>query len=280
MSAKTCWSAVWFVAIAAVAQGCESPEATSRPSGTAPGASRPADTAVVFVHSGEAVYHYDLRTHEKRKLFGFTLNGRPFDMIYDIAVAPDGRMIAVSSTWIYSVDSATGALTAIRRADDLGTVNGAAFTSDGRLLIAGTGIQSVDLATRKVTRLVEDQTYVSSGDLVQVPDGSIFWTVNETHNDVGDTLVRVDLSTGRITRVATLSEKGVYGLVYSDGKLAGFARNGDAFTLDPRSGQISELVHGDIGWFGAGSGPSQAPAPVAPQPCNGPACGGGGAIGL
>ena len=106
------------------------------------------------------------------------------DDIYDIAIDTNGVLLgAGSSGTIYTINVGTGKCTAVGT-NAIGA-NAMTVTIDNQIVVAGGGdVQILDRTTYAVTQtLVSDSSYTSSGDIVALPDGFLYWSVTGSGND-------------------------------------------------------------------------------------------------
>jgi hypothetical protein len=223
-----------------------------------------APKAVVFGHTPDTLYSYDVTTSAVTLVGAFTncTQGTAAQVI-DLAI--DSQMNAYVTTFdgFYSLDLQTAACTLIKAG---AYPNSLSFVPVGTLdpnleaLVGyfGNTYVRVNVGTG-VTSTVGTLSggYASSGDIVSVSGGGSFLTV--TGNGCGDCLLQVDPKTGdMIQNYGALPHGAVYGLGYWAGTLFGFDANGDVFSIGGGgdAGLVtSDIMIGDGGvtWWGAGS---------------------------
>ncbi len=98
----------------------------------------------------------------------------------------------------------TGACTAVGSNNI--SANALTVTIDNQIVLAGGGdIQIFDRSTYTLSKkLVNGSSYISSGDIVALPDGYLYWSVQGSGND---RLVKVDRNTGATSLVGTLPDR-------------------------------------------------------------------------
>ena len=179
--------------------------------------------------------------------------------VYDTAVNNDGVMYAgFSDGSIWQVDPGNASVGRLCEQDLAPT--GMAFTPDGTLLIAGpSDIRALDLSTCQFSTVVSGSPFTTSGDLVGLPDGFIYWTVIDDH---GDRLVRIDPSNWTLFDMGVIAVDSLYGVGYADDELFGFSSDGITVAIDPVQASVGSFVpstvldnDSEISWWGATTNP-------------------------
>jgi len=206
-------------------------------------------TEPVYLHTGTTLYSWDPDT-ALLSLIGdfYTADGAPHGLITDIAIDSDGNFYGVTYERLFGINGHTGEIWALT---DLSlALYGLTCTSDGRLVGGGDGLFIVDPIDGSMETLVAPGTYETSGDLVGLPDGLLYWAVRE-----GDDLVVVDPNTGASTRRGIIGVTGVYGLGYAGDALYGFTDEGQVLQIDASTGDVldSDSLPGQ--WYGATTNP-------------------------
>ena len=219
-------------------------------SGAADSAPAPA-TALVYLHGEAGLYTWS--EADGAALVGTFHDAKSTSVLpvmTDIAIDGDGALYAAADTALYRVDATNGACTPVTTLPDAGT--GLTFLPDGRLLVAGTTLTVVDLATATSEPLLADSPYATSGDVVAVPDGSIHWSVVL---GASDGWVRVDPTAGTATLVGEVGASRLWGVAYADGTLYAFSADGTSLAVDPTTG-VGTLLRSDTEpWYGATTNP-------------------------
>ena len=109
---------------------------------------------------------------------------------------------------------------------------------------------SSDLRTGALTPLVARGEYSTSGDIIGLPDGMLYWTVTG-----GDALVQVDPADGTTRRRGNIGISGIYGLGYAYGELLGFVSSGRVVVIDESSGDTEDNAPLSGSWWGATTNP-------------------------
>lgn len=221
---------------------------TPEPTETTPVAEAP-----VYAHTSAELFEIDPRTGARTRVGAFSYAGQPMDGMVDLAIDLQGRMYGGTFDALYRVDPTNAQLTKVCDTDL--APYALAFTSDG-VLFAGAGsdvvqVSTVSCATRP---LLTRSPYQTSGDLVGLPDGWLYWTVRGAN---GDELVRVDPTDGRTQWVGPIAASRLFGLGYDDGELFGFSADGDIVTIDPADASTGALVSDGTAWWGATTNPVQ-----------------------
>ena len=130
------------------------------------------------------------------------------------------------------------------------------FTSAGELFIGTENtLQILDIDTCSLRSLIEESTYETSGDIVGLPDGYLYWSVRGGW-DQDDQLVRVNPSTGEEAWIGHLGESRLYGMGYANEELFGFSGSGTIVGVDPETGHSQEVEqYEDFSWWGATTNP-------------------------
>lgn len=209
-------------------------------------------TAEVYAHTSTTLYEVDPATGAYTLVGDFYGQFGPVDTFIDLAIDMNGHMIGANYTYLYQVDPSTAEVTPLCPV----SVNmyALAFTSDGRLFAGhGTEIVSVDTTTCATTTLVTDATYNTSGDLVGLPDGYLYWTV---WGEDGDDLIRVDPNWGYTTHVGAIGHDRLFGLGYDNGELYGFSDEGNIVRINPINASANVVATDSArAWWGAATNP-------------------------
>jgi hypothetical protein len=223
----------------------------------------PIATFSMYAHTADTLFSVDPAQNLVSRVGPFKKrNGTPVEMV-DIAIDLGGHLYAGSSAttasgWntLYSVDPTTARVT--RVCDVPVTPTGLTFLSDGRL-VAGSGstLTIIDLSAGCATSvLVQSASYSTSGDVVGLPDGNLYWTVLGSS---GDQLVRVDPVARTATVVGSTGISSFYGLGYDEtaGVLYGFSANsGKIHTIDPATAHTARVPGATTRvWWGATTNP-------------------------
>lgn len=230
-------------------------DAGFRDAGFADAAEPPPAEEPIYIHTGATLYSYEAAANDIVEIGAFrTSRGEPIEDMADLAIDLQGRMIGGTvERDIYSIDPSTGVCTFRFSFDDM--LHGMTFLSDGTLVVAGERVSLVNPSNGNVIReLVTGTSYQTSGDIVGLPDGNLYWTVRGGR-DEGDQVIRIDPRSGS-TRV--LSQTGVsriYGLGYAEGTLYGFSADGLVVVIDAASGNVLRERTLESRWWGATTNP-------------------------
>lgn len=177
------------------------------------------------------------------------------DRMTDIAISPDGQLWGCTFDGLYTIDPETAETAWVAALDD--ALHGLTFVSDGRMVGAGEGVWVLDPETGVVVdTLVEPGPYTTSGDIVGLPDGLLYWTVWGEDNGTPDRLVVVDPDGGMAVRGEVEVDR-VFGLGFAHGDLYGFTDAGDWVEINAELGGLRRQgpLPGNDGWWGATTNP-------------------------
>ena len=203
----------------------------------------------VYLHTGETLYSWDPETG----ILGivgnfFRADGVEVDGITDIAIDGEGRFYGVSTDALFGINGHTAEIWRISGLDF--ALFGLTCTSDGRLVGAGDGLVEIDTETGAISTLVPEGQFETSGDLVGLPDGLLYWAVRED-----DGLVVVDPNSGVTVPRGVIGVEHIYGLGYAYGALYGFTEEGMAIEINPTTGAVIESASLPGAWWGATTNP-------------------------
>ena len=206
-------------------------------------------TEAVYINTDSTLYSFDPATGVAMRIGDFLEGREPVaGGMTDIAISLDGIMYGGSFDALYRINPSTGECTFVATLDD--TMTGLTFVSDGRLVGAGEAVSFVDTRTGRLTTLVPGGEYSTSGDIIGLPDGMLYWTVTG-----GDQLVQVDPDSGDTRRRGTIGVSAIYGLGYAYGDLYGFTSAGEIVTIDPTTGRPGSTEALSGRWWGATTNP-------------------------
>ena len=155
--------------------------------------------------------------------------------IADIAFLPDGKLFGVTFTRLVTINTVTKKAEFV--GDNIGEaylsedrwINALAASADGQLYAATRDgeLLTIDTETGKGTKVgIYGNDLGSSGDLVFMPDGTLFGTAKRlnTLGETTDLLVRIDQNSGQAEIIGDIGFKEVFGLaVGPQGELLGVA---------------------------------------------------------
>ncbi len=211
----------------------------------------PADLPV-YINTGSELWGFDPVAVRATFIGDFEdAYGNAPDTITDIAIDLSGNMYGVSFATLYRIDPTTAAVTRIGATD--GELVGLTFLSDGRLVGAGDGVYIVDTASGRFTStLVASGRYSTSGDIVGLPDGNLYWATLGSSSS--DDLVVVNPGSGSATRRGSMGVGNVFGMAWYDGTLWGFTDGSQAVEIDSTTARgTTSRVSG--AWYGATTNP-------------------------
>ena len=216
------------------------------------GISAPIAQAPVYANTSGRLYEIDPSTGETITVGDFRDEQGKIDNFIDIAIDLNGRLLGGTFDAIYSIDPTTAEVSHL--CDTEAEMTAMTFTSNGELIVGGPdSLTFVDLEYNcEIDALIVDPIYQTSGDLVGLPDGYLYWTVI---GDSADELVRIDPSTGMFAPVGELNFEQLYGLGYDQGELFGFSAQGEVVVISPDSAESSLRSVVDLSWWGATTNP-------------------------
>lgn len=227
------------------------------PDGTCPVATEPG-----YINTATALYTFDPKTGETRKVGEFHAPGvsaSSWSML-DIAIDQSGVMFGVSNKKLWAIDSSNARCTEIGKLPKENEApGGLTVLPDGRLVIAGDSLDVIDRGNARLlqTLVKKNRNYTTSGDAVALPDGWIYWAV---HGDSTDRLVRVNGATAAIEDLGDTGLSQLFGLGYSEGTLFGFtSKTENAYGINPlRPWETTTLpLSTKDSWWGATTNPTQ-----------------------
>ena len=182
--------------------------------------------------------------------FETTSGGALDGSMVDIAIDLTGNMYGTTFGTLYRIDPSNARVREIGPTDD--SLIGLTCLSDGRLVGAGAGVYFVDTTTAALTTIVAAGRFATSGDIVGLPDGNLYWTVA-----LGDDhLIVLDPSTGRTVDRGSTDISAVYGLAWYDDVLWGFTSGGLGARIDALDATSTTVrITGSRGWYGATTNP-------------------------
>jgi hypothetical protein len=248
--------------------GSADPDAGSRDSGL-PDARPLTDAGVpqadepVYIQTGTTLYSYDPARNQAVRVGDFREERGPIELMVDIAIDRSGTMYGgvsehvangVFENRIYLINPETAFATYLFDFDD--KLNGMAFLDDGRLVIAGERVTVIDPQSgQALVSWPSTDQFETSGDVVGLPDGHLYWTVRGADPGDADRVVRIDPSSGMTAVIGDASVTSIFGLGYAEGVLYGFTSGGEVVTLDPQSGEVIAVQTLSGRWYGATTNP-------------------------
>ncbi len=224
-------------------------------------------TAPMYANTQEALYEIDPDSGLAIRIGDFHENGQPFTQGFeDIAIDLQGRLYGgmrapyeSDTRAIYRIDPSTAQV--IHICDLQIRMTAMTFLADGRLVAGGDEtLHVIDIDEGCMARqVISNPDYVTSGDIVGLPDGYLYWTIrNRDDEDGGDELVKVDVDSGLSAVLGTISHRKLYGLGYDEGtgKVYGFSSYGDIVEVAPEDADSELLGTQDaVSWWGAATNP-------------------------
>lgn len=203
----------------------------------------------VYLHTGETLYSWDPESG-MLSIVGnfFSADGQELEYITDIAIDNIGRFYGVSHSTLYGINAYTAEVWPLAPLDF--PLFGLTCTSDGLLVGGGDGLYAIDTLTGAASTIVPEGRFETSGDMVGLPDGLLYWAVRED-----DGLVVVDPNSGVVVPRGIIGVERIYGLGYANGALYGFTEDGLALEISPTTGEVLNTMVLPGAWYGATTNP-------------------------
>lgn len=209
-------------------------------------------SAKIYANTSGELYEVNPDTESITFIGTFMENGVPVDHFEDIAIDMSGHMYGGTGEFLYLINPHTAEVRAICPLDIATTA--LAFTSAGELIIGvDSTVYKMNIETCERSTLIAYSYYETSGDIVGLPDGYLYWSVRGGDSD---RLVRVDPRTGYEEHIGWIGENRLYGMGYANDKLYGFSGNGRIVEINPATGYSTVMKELDAtSWWGATTNP-------------------------
>ncbi len=205
-------------------------------------------TEAIYLNTGNTLYSYDPASNKASVVGRFTDGRVNVTDMTDIAIDLSGYMYGCAYSVLYRINPHTAEATYVGTMD--GSLNGLTFVSDGRLIGAGDGVVFIDTNNGAFSPLYTGTKYTSSGDIIGLPDGMLYWTVTG-----GDNLVRIDPNNGKPTDLGSIGVSQIFALGYADGDLYGFTNNDQVIVIDSSNARTTSTDRLNGSWWGATTNP-------------------------
>ena len=208
--------------------------------------------AAVYANTSDTLYEVNPSTGERTEIGQFHQGSQTVEYFVDIAIDLAGQMYGGTFDALYRIDPDTAEVTKLCDTDfDMTALT---FTSMGTLIAGGeNAINRIDLGTCREEPIVSGSPYDTSGDLVGLPDGYLYWTV--WGDGGGDELVRVDPDNGSAAWLGVIGYEKLFGVGYHAGQLYGFGSDGSIVEIDPSNANSDLVCNTSLGWWGATTNP-------------------------
>ena len=211
----------------------------------------PVADAPVYANTGTELYEIDPATGAYTLLGAFHDDNGAVSSMVDLAIDLDGHMVGANFDFLYLIDPTNAAVTALCEVDLV--MYALTFTDDGTLVAgAGDEVVAYDIEGCRSSPIVSGTGYETSGDLVGLPDGFLYWTVK---GDGQDGLVQVDPRNGAAVWLGDVGSSDLFGLGYDADQLYGFGKGGEIVRISPESGSGEVLQTAPVAWYGAATNP-------------------------
>ncbi|MED5372022.1 MAG: hypothetical protein VX899_13470 [Myxococcota bacterium] len=210
-------------------------------------------SAKVYANTSTGLYEIDPETAQPTYVGDFhTAAGEPIDGMVDIAIDLKGRIYGGTYDGLFTINSETAEVELVCATST--AMFALAFSSDGRLFAGGReGINLLDIETCRTEWLIGDEQYTTSGDIVGLPDGNLYWTV---FGDDGDDLVLLDPDSGATKWLGSTGVEKLFGVGYDNDTLYGFSSDGEIVRINPKTGAGQIRDRSDsLQWWGATTNP-------------------------
>lgn len=214
----------------------------------------PTATAAIYVNDSSNLYTYDLSTDTVSYVGAFReqSSGAACNWMVDIAIDNQGHLYGTCGNELVQIDPTNGQFVHALTLDQ--EYVGLTFLSNGKLVLAGNGeLRIWDPSSNAVSVLNDGTDYVTSGDLVGLPDGKLYWTVTG-----GDDLVRLDANNGNTTWVGATSsgwDYQIWGVAWAEGQLFGFTSDGKVLQISATTGHVTLRATQSTSFYGAAANP-------------------------
>lgn len=205
----------------------------------------------LYAHSENTLYAIDWQSFAVTEVSDF--RGEPSESIFDIAICRNGKLYGIQDRTVFAIDPRTAELTPLDVEIPV-SGNGLTCLSNGMLVVSGEKIAFINPATGKTRVLHQKRPYLSSGDIIALPDGFLYETTIGAEEE-SDVLVRIDPLTGKTKKIGEIGFTDVYGLGYAYGKLYGFDSEGNILRINLATGRGTVLSRTSIQFAGATTNP-------------------------
>jgi hypothetical protein len=223
------------------------------------GGSDPGLDAYVYAHDAATLYKVDPDTLALSMVGPFAWPNGVADMMTDIAIDKNGKMVGVSFDKVYSVDKSTAACTYLSSLDR--SFNSLSFVAAGQIDSSGNEVlvaaaldgwlYRIDPASGQSTPIGQyGGGMTSSGDIVSVGGFGTVATVKQPGSQE-DWLVSVDAATGAATVLGNTQTQDIWGLGFWKNKIFGFTQGGVFVLLDAKTGAATVVQTGQVHFWGA-----------------------------
>ncbi len=208
--------------------------------------------APVYANTSDTLYEVEPATGELTKVGQFHEGSQVVEYFEDIAIDLAGHMYGGTFDALYRIDPDTAEVTKLCDTDfDMTALT---FTSMGELIAGGEDtITRINLGTCEPTAIVSNSPYSTSGDIVGLPDGYLYWTV--WGDGDGDELIRVDPSNGSAAWMGTIGHEKLFGVGFHQDQLYGFSSSGSIVKISPDDADGDLVCQTTEGWWGATTNP-------------------------
>ena len=209
-------------------------------------------TAAVYANTFDTLFEVEPESGGILEIGKFHTEQGTVENFVDIAINMEGHMVGGTYDGLYRIHPETAEVELLCET----TVDMLAltFTPRGELVAGGERtLLLLDPETCDTRPLIQETFFETSGDLVGLPDGFLYWTVR---GEFSDELVRLDAETSMWAWVGEIGADRLYGLGYDNGELFGFSSNGEIIAISPETGAGHvRSLNETMSWWGATTNP-------------------------
>jgi len=222
----------------------------------------------LYANTSERLYTVDPQSGDVDLIGQFRdeSSGVTVDGFIDIGINRDGVLYGGTFESLYIINPETASVRWICDVD--ADFTAMTFTDSGELIAgAGDTIRVVNVDSCEVRTFGTPFQYITSGDIVGLPDGHLYWSVRDPQwdgegNGRGDDhLIVVDPQTGFSKDAGLLGLDRLYGMGYYDDKLFGFSSDGEIVRVHlggfPVVVEATQVIANlpEVSWWGATTNP-------------------------
>ncbi|MEL6346351.1 MAG: hypothetical protein AAFV53_24785 [Myxococcota bacterium] len=213
------------------------------------GGDTPRADAPIYINEASTLWAWYPQRGELDRIGDFTSPAIEMTGMTDIAIDKGGRMVGCTPLALYAIDPTTAETAELTTLDRQGDLIGLTFLEDGTLIGGASDLRVLDLDTGATLETLND-SFITSGDVVALPDGKLYWSVQGDFDDI----VTYDIQSDQSGLFARGAGQQIFGIAYADETLYGFTGTGAVLTLNHTDGEAFPN-NMDGGWYGAATNP-------------------------
>jgi len=206
-------------------------------------------TEEIYVNTGSELYSLNPTTLSLTFVGEFKSGQQKIENMTDIAVNSSGKMFGTTQDSLYQIIPTTADTLFIRTLDK--EYMGLTALDDNTLVAAGSSLDIISIYGNDTNTIIPSGTFETSGDIVALPDGLLYWSIK---GEKGDQIVAVDRY-GSIDHWGTLDTEGLYGLGYANDELFGFTKDNSVVVINPDEIVVKDEYELQGSWWGAATNP-------------------------